>query len=111
MSASTQNLVFQRVQTVAGTAVAMSPQPYDNTAMVVVYNRGTNPMLIGIGAAGGPLAIANSTTVPAGGALSLPIGVKTQRPGPEFSGAYSLIMDSTGGAGDAQVTFLNQLVS
>lgn len=108
MATSKQTLSFQRVQVATpGTSVALAPQPYDNTETVIIYNRGSNTIRLGIGAAGGAVAIASGTDIPSGASLALPIGTLTNRPGPAFSGTNSLILDADGGAGDAQVTFMN----
>jgi hypothetical protein len=79
--------------------------------MLVIYNVSANVMLVSIGTAGSAISVNNSMPIPAGGAYSMPIGVRTQRPGPEFSGANSLILDSVGGVGDARINYFNQLVS
>jgi hypothetical protein len=110
MALSTKTINFQRVQVaVPGTSVALDPQPFDNTLYLIIYNRGTNVLRLGICAGGTAITVENGNDIPAGAALQLPIGVRSNRPGPAFAGANSLCLDVVGGGGDAQVAYVNTL--
>jgi len=111
MAISTNTLDSQRVQVAApGTSVAASPQPYENTHTLVVYNRGANVVRVAIGTAGGAIAIGGGTEIPASGAITLAIGTSTNRAGGNFDApGRVLIFDATGGAGDCIVTYLNSI--
>jgi hypothetical protein len=103
----------QRVQVAApGTSVAASPQPYENTHTLIIYNRGANPLRVAIGTAGGAIAVGGGTEVPAAGAITLAIGTNTNRAGGNFDPpGRVLIFDATGGAGDCILTFINSIGS
>jgi hypothetical protein len=110
MAISTNTLDVQRVQVAApGTSVALNPQPYENTHTLVIYNRGTNVIRVGTGTAGGAIAVGAGTEIPASGALTLAIGTVTNRAGGNFDAGRQLIVDSSGGAGDCIITFLNSI--
>jgi hypothetical protein len=70
----------------AGTSVAASPQPYENTHTLIVYNRGAAVIRVAIGTAGGAIAIGGGVEIPAAGAITLAIGTvtttRTVREGP-----------------------------
>lgn len=109
MALSTNTMDFQLVTVaVAGASVAINPQPYDNTDIVVINNIGSNAVRLGIGTAGGAISSADGFNIPSGASFSFPIGTRNVRPGPAFSGTTSLILDSVGGAGSAQVLFMNK---
>ena len=101
----------QRVQVaVPGTSVAASPQPYDNTHTLIVYNRGLTVIRVAIGAAGGTIAIGGGVEIPAAGAITLAIGTNVNRAGGNFDPpARILVVDSSGGAGDCVITYLNSV--
>lgn len=111
MAISTNTMDSQRVQVAApGTSVAASPQPYENTHTLIVYNRGTKTITVGIGTAGGAIAVGGGTEVPAAGAITLSIGTNTNRAGGNFDPpGRVLIFDATGGAGDCILTFINSI--
>lgn len=104
MATSTKTVEFQRVQVAAaGTSVALNPQPYDNTHTIIFYNRGTNPLLIGFGTAGGAIAAGAGADLPAGAALTWALGTVSSRPGEV---ATNIIIDAVGGAGDCSIQFV-----
>ena len=65
MAISINTLDSQRVQVAApGTSIAANPQPYENTHTIVVFNRGARVITVGIGTAGGAIAVGGGTEVP-----------------------------------------------
>lgn len=107
MAISTKTVEFQRVQVaVPGTSVALNPQPYDNTHTIIYYNRGTNPLLISYGTAGGVIPAGGGADLPVGAALTWALGTVSSRPGEVAS---PIIIDSTGGAGDCSIQFINSV--
>ena len=110
MAISTNTLDSQRVQVAApGTSVAANPQPYDNTHTLVIYNRGTKVLTVGIGTAGGAIAVGAGTEVPVGGAITLAIGTNVNRAGGNFDapGRVLIFDGAAGGPSDCIVTYLN----
>lgn len=107
MAISKNTVDFQRVQVaVPGTSVPLNPQPYDNTHTVIFYNRGTNPLLISYGTAGGTIAPGAGADLPVGAALTWAFGSVSVRPG---AVATQIIIDATGGAGDCSVQLVNAI--
>lgn len=110
MAISTNTMDSQRVQVAApGTSVAANPQPYDNTHTLIVYNRGANVIRVGVGTAGGALAIGGGVEIPGAGAITLAIGTNVNRAGGNFDAGRQLIFDASGGAADCILTFLNSI--
>jgi len=112
MAISTNTLDSQRVQVAApGTSVAANPQPFDNTHTIVVYNRGARVITVGIGTAGGAIAVGGGTEVPVGGAITLAIGTNTNRAGGNFDppGRVLIIDGAAGGGSDCLLTYLNSI--
>jgi hypothetical protein len=108
MAISVNTFDSVRVQiAVPGTSVAASPQPYDNTHTLVIYNRGTKTILVAIGTAGGAIAIGGGVEIPATGALTLAVGTNVNRAGGNFDLGRQIIVDAVGGAGDCVITYLN----
>jgi len=112
MPISTNTFDNQRVQVAApGTSVAANPQPYENTHTIVVYNRGARVITVGIGTAGGAIAVGGGTEVPVGGAITLAIGTNTNRAGGNFDppGRVLIIDGAAGGGSDCILTYLNSI--
>lgn len=111
MAISTNTFDSLRVQVAApGTSVAANPQPYENTHTILIYNRGANVVRIAIGTAGGAIAIGGGVEVPASSAVTLAIGTNVNRAGGNFDApARILVVDSSGGAGDVVLTYLNSI--
>lgn len=110
MATSTNTMDSQRVQIPApGFAVAANPQPYDNTHTIIIFNRGAKTLTVGIGTAGGAIAVGGGTEIPASGAITLAIGTVSTRAGGNFDPpGRVLIFDGAAGAiGDCIVTYLN----
>ena len=109
MATATSTFSFQSVAvSTPGTSIALTPQPYDNTDVIIINNTGATSIRYGIGAAGSALTSSNSMLITTGQSVSLPIGTKSVRPGPDFSGSNSIIIDSVAGAGTVEVQFLNK---
>jgi hypothetical protein len=91
-----------------GVAVAVSLQPPDNCARIVVFNKDfTNDLLVGQGAAGAPLvAGASASTVPPRMTLDMPIRAYPHRPM-----ISDLACDAVDGGAVAEITYYNELGS
>jgi len=93
----------------AGTSVATSSGPYDNTSSVIIYNTdGTNTVLAEwVTAAGGALS-ANAVRVPPSTSMTLPIGPQSIR----LSQNTVLAFDISGGTNiNVELTYVNGLES
>lgn len=93
----------------AGTSVATSSGPHDNTSSVIIYNTdGTNTVLVEwVNGAGSALS-ANAVRVPPSTSMTLPIGSVSTR----LSQGADLCFDITGGTNiDVEITYVNGLES
>ena len=88
----------------AGTAVELSPQPYDNTRSMLVYNPSANDVYLRWQSSNAAIASTQCVFLAAGASVDLFLGPKSQRPS---SGANTLWADASVGGTTFYVTYTN----
>jgi hypothetical protein len=96
----------------AGTAVQGTALP-DNCHTLVIYNsHAANSIFIRWQTTNAAITVANGTTIPAQTALTLSVGVRSQRPVAQTGGtSHTLWYDASGNGTVAYVTTVNGVVA
>jgi len=97
---------FQTTVAAAGTAVALSPQPYGNTNTILVYNSTANDVFLRWQNSNAAITAANGVRVPATSSVQLVIGPASQRPSAGGAG-YELYADASAGGTTFEVAYVN----
>jgi hypothetical protein len=100
---------FSTTVAAQGTAVSLTTQPPENAHTLIVYNsHATNDLFLAWQTTNAQITAVNGITVPAKTALTLSIGVRSQRPSGQTGGAAETIwLDASGATTVAYVTYVN----
>lgn len=95
---------FANTVTTSGTAIELSPQPYNNTHTILVYNGSANELYLRWQTNANTINAANGVRVPPGGSIQIAMGPKSLRPS---SGAATLRADASANTTIFNVTYVN----